>query len=116
MAAEPADPHTPEQSYDRLCARALLDRTLERLREEHVQKGQAPLFQHLAACLDGDPDSATHAAAAAMLGLSQGTVRNAVGAFRRRFQALFRQEVAATLVDPTGVDDEIRHLLTAVAT
>lgn len=115
LALEPVDAHTPELAYDRCCARVLLDATLERLRAEYERLGRTALFLHLSQYLDGDPEEATHAAAAARLGLSEGTVRNAVKPFRIRFQELFRQHVAATLEDPVQVDDEIRHLMAALA-
>lgn len=109
------DAESPEQVYERCCARVLLDASLARLRAEYAQEGRSQLFDHLVACLDRDPEAARHDEAARALGLSPGTVRNAVKPFRDRFRALFRQEVAATLADPLRVDEEIRELMAAVS-
>jgi len=116
LALEPTDRRTPEAIYDRCCVRALLDATLDRLRAEYKRAGNADLFAHLAGYLDGDPDEATHRATAGRLGLAEGSVRNAMKKFRTRFQRLFRQQVAATLEDPSQVEAEIRHLLAALST
>lgn len=115
LALESVDVRTPEQVYDRLCARALLDAVAERLQREFIAAGQNQLFEHLLACLNADPDRESHAAVAARLGLGEGTLRNKVTAFRASFHRLFRQHIAATLSDPARVDDEIRDLLGALA-
>ncbi|HAB15820.1 MAG TPA: sigma-70 family RNA polymerase sigma factor [Verrucomicrobiota bacterium] len=113
LALEPADGRAPDRAFDRECARALLDATADRLQREF--EGQLELFQHLLACLNGDPDRDTHRAAARRFGIEEGTLRNRVTAFRGRFRELFRQQVAATLDDSRRVEDEIRHLLAALA-
>lgn len=108
------DSRTPEQVYDQCCARVLLDRALSNLRAEYEQQGRAALFAHLTGCLDRDVHTTAHEVAARQLGLHPGTVRNAVKPFRERFRTLFRREVAATLSDPSRVDEEIRDLLAAL--
>lgn len=115
FAGEPAKDGTPEQAYDRLCARTLLDAAFEELRGEYAAAGREALFHHLAAHLDGGPEAASHAEAAQALGLAPGTVRNEAGLFRRRFQSLLRRQVRATLDDPGRTDEELRELLAAVA-
>ncbi len=115
FAMEPADSRTPEGAYDRLCARALLDAVADRLRHEDPAVGHPGLFSHLMDCLNSDPDREVHAAVAARLGLDEGSLRNMVPPFRRRFRVLFRQYVAATLSDSGRVDDEIRDLRAAVS-
>jgi RNA polymerase sigma-70 factor (ECF subfamily) len=108
------DSRTPEQVYDRCCARRLLDRALANLRAEYKEQGRTELFAHLTACLDRDVHTTAHEEVARRLGLHPGTVRNAVKPFRERFRELFRREVAATLNDPSRVDEEIRDLLAAL--
>lgn len=115
FALEPVDSRTPEGTYDRLCARALLDAVADRLRCEYSSVENPGLFEHLMACLNSDPDREEHAAVAARLKLSEGTLRNKATAFRRRFLGVFRKFVAATLSDSATVDDEIRDLLGALS-
>lgn len=113
LALEPKDSRAPDRAFDRRCARALLDAVADRLQRDFA--GRPDLFVHLLACLNGDPDRDTHAAAAQRMGMDEGTLRNKVTAFRFRFRELFRCQVAATLDDPRRVEDEIRHLLAAMS-
>ncbi len=62
-----------------------------------------------------DAEDAVQSAVAARMDMDEGSLRNMVPVFRRRFRALFRQYVAATLSDSGRVDDEIRDLLAALS-
>ncbi len=46
--------------------------------------------------------------------MTEGAVKVAVHRMRRRFRSLLREEVAATLADPGEVEEELRHLLSAL--
>lgn len=54
-------------------------------------------------------------AVAAQLGLSEGAVKVAIHRLRRRFREIVRAEVAQTLHDAAELDDEMRHLIAALA-
>ena len=82
---------------------------------ENSSVGHPGLFSHLMNCLNSDPTREVHAAVAARMDMDEGSLRNMVPVFRRRFRALFRQYVAATLSDSGRVDDEIRDLLAALS-
>ena len=112
---EAKDHRTPEVAYDRLCARALLDAALEQVRKEYERAGRGEIFSHLAAYIVRDPEAGTHAEAATRLGISEGTLRNSMKPFRKRYQSVFRKLVAVTLDDPSQVDQEICHLLAALS-
>lgn len=99
--------------FDRMWARAVLERVRDRLREEHRTRGTQGRFEFLEPyLLELDPPP--HAATAARMGLAQGAVKVAVHRARRRFGELLRIEVAATVQGPADVDDEVRALLGAI--
>ncbi len=112
---EPTSGYVPETLYDRRWALTLLDRVLERLSQEFAQAGKALVFEHLKAFLMPEQAGISYAAAAVRLGLSEGAVKVSVHRLRRRFRELFREEVAHTVSSREEIDDEIRHLLAAVA-
>lgn len=111
---EPADEMTPDRIFDRSWALTLLNRVLERLRQEYRDAGRAATFDALRVVLVGGPESVSHATIAERLGTSEGAVRVAVHRLRRRYGALLRQEIAGTVDDPAEIDDEIRALFAAL--
>ncbi len=48
--------------------------------------------------------------------MTEGAVRVAVHRLRRRYGDILRREIAATLEDPSQIDDEIQGLFTALET
>jgi hypothetical protein len=58
----------------------------------------------------GSPEKLAYAQIAAALGCTEGAARGAAHRLRVRYRALLREEVAGTIDDPSGVDDEIREL------
>jgi len=42
--------------------------------------------------------------------MTEEAFKKAVQRLRRRYHELFREEIAQTLADPAGVEDELRHL------
>jgi RNA polymerase sigma-70 factor (ECF subfamily) len=114
-ALELADGLTPERIFDRSWALTVLRRVLDRLGREYDEAGKAATFEALRGVLAGDGDaSSSYAAVAARLGTSEGAARVAAHRLRRRYGALLRQEIAATLAEPAEVDDEIRDLFAAL--
>jgi RNA polymerase sigma-70 factor (ECF subfamily) len=102
---EPADHGlTPDRLFDRAWALRLLDRVLERLAHEHAEAGQSERFEALRTTL------------AARLGTTEAAVEAAARRLRRRYRAVLREQIAATLNDPTeaAIDAEIRDLFAAL--
>ena len=64
--------------------------------------------------LTGDELHLSYAQTARELGLSDGAVKVAVHRLRRRFRDTVRDEIAQTVSSPTDVEDELRHLWSAV--
>jgi RNA polymerase sigma-70 factor (ECF subfamily) len=116
FAFEPTSQLTPEQIYFRAWTVTLLDEVLSKLRAEYQRDGRELIFDRLKAALTADPRSDSYAAIAADLGMTDGAVAVAVHRLRRRYGAILRREIAATVCDPSEVDDEIRALFAALET
>ena len=115
-ACEPADHATPERLFDRQWAITLLNRVMTRLQQEHATAGKAELFRGLRQTLAGEQARGSHAETAAALHMSEAAVRVAIHRLRRRYRDLLRDEIGRTVSDPASIDDEIRYLLTVLAT
>jgi DNA-directed RNA polymerase specialized sigma24 family protein len=110
---EPADVLTPDRIFDRRWAVTLLGRAMTRLRQEFTCAGKAEIFEVIQPFLTGDSPGA-YAQIALSLDMREGTLKVTVHRARRRFAALTREEVAATLGSTEEVEDEIRYLLAAM--
>jgi RNA polymerase sigma factor (sigma-70 family) len=106
---EPAHDETPERIFERRWALALLDRVVERLREEFVQHGRPEHFERLKVFLLGQSDT-PYAALAREMNTSEGALKVAIHRLRKRYRELFRQEIADTVADPAEVESELRFL------
>jgi len=104
---------SPDQAYDREWAAALLGSVIQRLEEECAAAGRGAQFAELKGFLTMEKDAVPHAAAAATLGIDEGTVRVALHRLRRRYRELLRDEIAQTISSPCDVDEEMRALLGA---
>ncbi len=113
--AEPADPLTPEQCFDRRWALALLDEVLNNLRREHIAGGTEQLFDALKPCLIGDRQAQPYTVLGAKLGMSEGAVKVAVHRLRQRYRQLLRDEIANTVASPQQVDEEMHYLFAVLA-
>ena len=111
---EPPTNETPERMFDRRWALALLDRVLSRLKAETIAGGRDAQFDRLKTYLTGDQPQLSYAETASDLGMSEGAVKVAVHRLRRRFRDVLRDEVAHTVSSPEEVEDELRHLWSAV--
>ena len=113
---EPRDEMTPERIFEKQWALGLLNRVVERLREESVKSGKGQQFDLLRGCLTGDDDRIGYRDLAGRLGMSEGAVKVAVHRLRHRFHEALREEIAMTVTDPAEIGEEIRYLLTILGT
>jgi DNA-directed RNA polymerase specialized sigma24 family protein len=112
--AEPGDDRTPERLYERRWALAVLDRVLADLRAAYGGE-RAAVYEALRPfLLAGEPGPALETAAAT-LSMSPSATKMALHRLRRRYRECLRARIAETVADPSGVDDEIRHLLSALS-
>ena len=110
--AEPSSDATPESLYERRCALALLDLTLEQLRHEAQSAGKSELFDVLKPYITDKTDLGDYPAIALRLGISEVAVRVAVHRLRHRYGEKLRVEIAKTVNGPGEVAAEIRYFLT----
>src|SRR5262245_51712694 len=110
---EPAHDETPERIFERRWALAVLDRVVEKLRDEFVRHGRPEHFERLKVFLLGHSD-APYAALARDMNTSEGALKVAIHPLRKRYRELFRQEIADTVADPAEVESELRFLAAAL--
>jgi RNA polymerase sigma factor (sigma-70 family) len=106
---EPAHDETPDRIFERRWALTLLDRVLEKLRQEFVLHGRPDHFERLKASLLGQTD-APYSALAIEMNTSEGALKVAIHRLRKRYRDLFRQEIADTVADSAEVESELRFL------
>src|SRR5271170_2008544 len=106
---EPAHDETPERIFERRWALAVLDRVVERLKNEFVHQGRLEHFDRLKVFLLGHSD-APYATLAHEMNTSEGALKVAIHRLRKRYRELFRQEIADTVADPFEVESELRFL------
>lgn len=114
FALEPAAAGNPSLAFERSWAETLVETVLEGLAEEYSMAGEAGRFEALKATLMGDGELRYKDFGAA-LGLSEGGVKTAVRRMRIRFRELLLRELAQTLAEGEDGEDELRHLLQALA-
>ena len=110
---EPSHAETPERVYERRWARALLDRVLNRLRDEFIQHGRLDHFNRLKGHLIGQTD-VPYADLARQLDTSEGALKAGIHRLRKRYRDLLRAEIAETVQDSSQVDGEMRYLASAL--
>jgi len=106
---EPVDDETPERIFERRWALDVLDRVVEKLRNEFVQHGRPEHFERLKVFLLGKAE-APYAALAREMNTSDGALKVAIHRLRKRYRELFRLEIADTVADPADVESELRFL------
>ncbi|HET7538140.1 MAG TPA: sigma-70 family RNA polymerase sigma factor [Candidatus Didemnitutus sp.] len=112
MASLEAD---PAQAYERTWASCLLDTALERLALEQQQVGHAARFEVLRPFVAQPPQPGDYERLSEALGLPRGRIAVLVHRHSRRFAELIRIEIADTLADRQGVEEELRVLLAAIS-
>jgi RNA polymerase sigma-70 factor (ECF subfamily) len=111
---EPTHEETPERIFERHWALSVLDRVMEKLRDEFIQHGRQEYFDRLKVFLLGQ-SGAPYAALARETNTSEGALKVAIHRLRKRYRDLLRQEIADTVADPAGVETELRHLAAVLA-
>lgn len=112
---EPTDSDTPENLYDRAWALTLLGKVMKDLKDEFTSDGKAAMFETLQVFLTGDKSEVTYEKIGADLGVTESAIKMSVMRLRQRYGQRLREEIAQTLSDLTGVEDELRHLVQALA-
>ena len=107
---EPADNATPDKSFDKQWAAALLNEVLNRLEDAYRRDGKLSLFMELKQTLTGTRESQPYAVLAQRLSMNEGAIRAAVHRLRKRYRELLRDEIANTVSSQEEVNEELRYL------
>ena len=112
---EPADDLAPDRLFDRAWALTLLGRAVDRLAADYAAAGRGAVFERLQGALTGG-GKVPYARVATDLGLTEAAVQQAANRLRRRYREALRDEIAATLDDPSdgAVQAEMRDLFDAL--
>src|SRR5438034_1444799 len=111
---ELAETWSADRLYERHWALAALEKVLARLESEYRAAGNAALFDQLKEFLVGERGRPTQAAIATELGMTENAVKQAFHRLRQHYRVLLREEIAHTVATPAEVEDELRHLITAL--
>jgi RNA polymerase sigma-70 factor (ECF subfamily) len=114
---EPADDITPERLFEQAWSMALLESVFGRLEREYADSGRSEQFERLQVVLSEGSRAVPYATLAEHLGTTVGAVQQAVQRLRKRYRAILREQIAATLDDPSEeeIDDEIGVLFRTLA-
>ena len=110
---EPSHDLTPEKLFDRGWAVTMLNDAKSRLEREFTDQGKPEIFAEVSDFLSSAPPPGAYTEIAERLKLKEDNVRAIVSRMRKRFKAILREQVHATVSSEEEVDGEIRHLLAA---
>src|SRR5271157_3753761 len=84
--------------------------------QSYAGTGRGPLLEKLQGVLTGESRSVSYAEIAGQLGLTEAAVQQAASRLRKRYREALRDEIAATLDDPSdaAVESEIHDLFDAL--
>jgi RNA polymerase sigma factor (sigma-70 family) len=105
----------PERIFDLRWAATIVEQALRHLSEECASRGRLRLFTLLSKHLVADRSEISYRSLAVSLGVPETAIKRTLHDLRARFRALLREEILQTLDDPADLDDEIRHLCSALA-
>ena len=114
---EPADIDSPEQLFDQSWAMSVIDRALNDLRVSEQQAGKGQQFEVLESFLNpAKVSDGNYEATSAALGMTAEATRKMVSRLRGKFRDFLRDQIAATLRDPSDaqVDEELQALKAAL--
>ncbi len=109
---EPSHGVTPETSFERTWAIALIENVHQQLRAEFVKNGREVLFDRLQVFLTGSNqvNAPTYRELAAEFEISESAIKVNVHRMRQQFRELLRTEIAHTVPSESEVDDELNSL------
>jgi RNA polymerase sigma factor (sigma-70 family) len=114
-AMEPAHVITPDKLYDRRWAMTVLEQVMVKLRNEMRAEGKTDQFEQMKVFLAGSRGDVHYAKVAEDLGISKAAVKTAVHRLRKQYRRLLVAEIADTVETRQDVEQELRHLLAALA-
>ncbi len=102
---------TPEKLFERRWAQTVLERAVDRLRNEFVAKDKVKDYEVLKSFEPGEQGALSYEEAAVQLGVSQSAVKSMIHRLRQRHGELVREEIAHTVPTAAEIDEELRYLV-----
>jgi RNA polymerase sigma factor (sigma-70 family) len=110
---EPATHITPEALYDRHWAESIINRAMDRLRQDHAIRGTSERFQLLRETIWWSSSEGSYGEIGKAMNLDANAVKQAVKRLRDQYRKALRTEVAATLndADEEAINAEMAELI-----
>ena len=105
-----------ERLFDYRWAATVAEQALRRLGEECEAAGRRRVFDAMSSYLTAHRTDISYLQIGGQLGLATDTVKQLLHRLRIRLRELLRDEVGATVVNASEVDDELRYLCAVLAT
>ncbi len=96
-------------------ALALIRRAVDDVRRAYANRGQVELFDALKAYLAAEIGGVPYDELSRRLGRSEAALRTALSRLRARWRTRLREVVAETVQEQHLIDDELAHLVRALA-
>jgi RNA polymerase sigma factor (sigma-70 family) len=106
---------TPESLFELQWVLTLLERVVERLREQQPTAERQALFEDLRPHLQSDQVGLPYADIAGKHGMTEGAIKVAVHRLRQRYGIVLREEVARTVSNEAEIEEELRYLIRVVS-
>ena len=114
FVVEPRATSDPRREYERQWALSVVERATLEVHRRYAAEGRESLFDRLSGFLPGGSDDAPYRQIAHELAMTEDAVKMAVSRLRKRFALVLREQIVATVTDPSEVEDEIRFLLASI--
>jgi RNA polymerase sigma factor (sigma-70 family) len=113
---EPTDYLDAEKIFDARWAMTLLGHAVERLRQEHAERGENARFEVLKVFIGVEEgrNTLSYEQVAQSLGVSVAAAKTMIHRFRKQYTIILRQEIARTLSNPADIEQEIHALCDAL--
>jgi RNA polymerase sigma-70 factor (ECF subfamily) len=112
---EPATDQTPELLFQRSWVESLLNLVRTRLAGEYEAAGKTEIFALLEPHMAHAVDALPREQISRQLKISAAALSMSLHRMRRRYGELLREEIAATVDDPTEIDAELKDLMSALS-
>jgi RNA polymerase sigma-70 factor (ECF subfamily) len=106
---------SPERVFDLRWAATILERALQRLREECESRGRRRLYDLISPYLNAERADISYISLAQKLAVPPAEVKRLLYQMRQRYRDLLRNEIAQTVEHPEEIDAEIRYLCLTLA-
>jgi RNA polymerase sigma-70 factor (ECF subfamily) len=113
--AEPADERAPDKAFERQWALVVLDRVLSQMQAGFAAAGRGQVFEELKSYLTGEDNESSCTEIGRRLGMTEGNLRVTIHRLRGQYRDLLREEVARTVETAEAIEEEIRHLISALS-